>query len=66
VQYEVLRQAEEMLKYEREGGVPYRNPTRDCSWDCSFYQACLSMQDDGVEPLEILETIAHTKKGDED
>ena len=65
VQHEVLRQAEEMLKYEREGGQPYRNPTRDCSWDCSYYQACLSMQDDGIEPLEILESIANTRKGTE-
>lgn len=30
----------------------YPNPTKDCSWDCDFYQVCVLMQNKGdVEPI---------------
>lgn len=64
IQNEVLIQVAEMMKFEKEGGVPYRNPTKDCSWDCAFFQACLSMTDDGQEPTEILKTIANLRSND--
>ncbi|HPC26242.1 MAG TPA: PD-(D/E)XK nuclease family protein [Paludibacteraceae bacterium] len=57
VNYELFNQSKAMVKYEQEGGVPYRNPTSDCSWDCPFYVACLSMQDDGRKPTSVLENI---------
>lgn len=62
VSQEIYEQAKIMLKYEKEGGIPYRNPTKDCSWDCPFYSACLSMQDDGIEPSSLLEYVC--SKGD--
>ena len=62
VNREILYQAEQMLKYEKEGGHPYRNPTRDCSWDCSFFSTCLSMLDNGEESLEQLQSVCHIDK----
>jgi len=62
VSAEILAQAKAMIRYELEGGIPYRNPTDDCSWDCPFYTACLSMQDDNIEPTKILEKIC--ERGD--
>lgn len=60
VSQEVYLQAIAMIKYEKEGGIPYRNPTKDCSWDCPFYTACLSMQDDGIESKSLLENACDT------
>ncbi|KKK62137.1 hypothetical protein LCGC14_3007330, partial [marine sediment metagenome] len=37
----------------------YPNSTRDCSWDCTFYQACVSMDDGSDWEFEIENT---TKK----
>jgi len=59
---EILLQAKAMIDYQENGGIPYRNPTRDCGWDCPFYNACLSMQDNNVEPKELLENVL--AKGD--
>ena len=64
VQNEMIQQMRQMIFYEKGGGVPYRNPTKDCSWDCAFYQACLSMQDDGQDPTELLKMIASTRSTD--
>ena len=61
VQEEVVAQVKAMLRYEQEG-VPYRSPTKDCHWDCSFYGACLSMQDDGQEPTEMLSKLCYIRK----
>jgi hypothetical protein len=61
VQQEVLRQAEEMIAYQK-GGTPYRNPTKDCTWDCSFYAPCMSMLDDGYESQQLLESVCLIKK----
>lgn len=47
IEYELGRQLEDMQKFH-EGGVPiYRNPTKDCHWDCPFYNVCLSINDCG-------------------
>jgi hypothetical protein len=63
VQDEMLIQVSRMMDYEK-GGVPYRNPTKDCSWDCAFHQACVSMSDDGQTPIQILETITNLRSND--
>lgn len=32
--------------------IAYRNPTRDCHWDCAFYPACIDYQERGEWALE--------------
>jgi hypothetical protein len=66
IQNEMLIQVADMIKFEKEGGVPYRNPTKDCSWDCAFFQACLSMTDDGQDPTDILKTITNLRSTEND
>lgn len=44
---ELVLQMEEMDKFHTEGGVVYRNPTKDCNWACSFKDVCLSLNDSG-------------------
>lgn len=44
---EMSLQLDEMKEFHENGGRVYRNPTANCSWDCSFYGACLAMNDDG-------------------
>jgi len=64
IQDEMLTQVREMMIYELKGGAPYRNPTKDCSWDCSFYAACISMTDDGIEPTDFLKTLSEVRSND--
>lgn len=40
----ILAEGVDMLNPEI---VLYPNPTKDCSWDCPFRQACIAMDDDG-------------------
>jgi hypothetical protein len=47
IEKEIAVQLKAMDRFHQEGGYVYRNPTGDCSWDCGFFQACLSMNDDG-------------------
>lgn len=47
VEHEIEQQLSEMKDFHINGGALYRNPTKDCSWDCSFYDACLSLNDSG-------------------
>lgn len=54
---EVLVQVEEMLKFHADV-KPYRNQTKDCGWDCSYYQPCLILNEDGLEPISLLENIS--------
>ncbi|MCK4824469.1 PD-(D/E)XK nuclease family protein [bacterium] len=55
--YEMVEQMEEMRQFhETNGEAAYRTPTRDCSWDCGFYHACLAMNDDG-DPVPALRAI---------
>ena len=58
---ELAIQTEAMLKYQ-EGGLPYRNPTSNCSWDCPFHSQCLDMNDDGIEPTEMLQKISQIRR----
>jgi hypothetical protein len=62
IEQELLSQAGAMLKFEEGGGSVYRNPTKDCGWDCSFYSACLSLQDDGIEPTAMLQKLSETRR----
>lgn len=61
VRNDLVIQVQEMLEYQK-GGVPYRNPTRDCSWDCPFYTACLSMSTDGQVPIQLLDAVTQKRK----
>jgi hypothetical protein len=65
IEKEMKVQVQVMQRYQ-EGGVPYRSPGKDCSWDCSFYNACLSLQDDGIEPTDLLIQISNTRRNNED
>lgn len=47
IRQELDAQMKEMDDFHTKGGGRYRNATKDCSWDCSFYQACLSINSDG-------------------
>ena len=58
IQNEMLQQVEAMLRYDKEGGPTYRSPSKDCTWDCSFYRACLGMTEDGEEPTAELEAVS--------
>lgn len=40
----------------RDNGVPYKNPTRDCSWDCPFYTMC-ELHDSGADWEEFRDGI---------
>jgi len=54
---ELVYQMREMKEFHMQNGVnAYRTPTRDCSWDCGFYNACLAMNDDG-NPIPALRVI---------
>lgn len=64
IQNEMLAQVRSMMLHEKGEKQPYRNPTKDCSWDCAFHTACLSMQDDGQEPTDLLKQIVHIRSTD--
>jgi len=62
IQNEMLQQVGAMLTYVQKGGPTYRTPTKDCTWDCSFYRACLGMTEDGQEPTEELQAVTTKRK----
>ena len=47
IEYELENNMKEVDEFLAKGGLVYRNPTKDCTWDCSFYDACLSLNDSG-------------------
>ncbi len=54
---EIVLQMKEMRTFhEQNGEGAYRNQTMDCSWDCSFFNPCLAMNDDG-DPTPALQLI---------
>lgn len=69
IEKEVSMQMHEMNKFHTTDVPVYRNPTRDCSWDCGFYDACLALNDDGqaksVLDLIPVETYDDEHEGDE-
>jgi len=62
---EMKMQAEEIQDYINNGGAVYRNPTSDCSWDCSFYNVCLAMNDDGNAESVLRTMMRKEPEGDE-
>lgn len=57
IEYELSNQMRELMKFNKEEHLPiYRNPTKDCHWDCPFYNACLSLNDSG-EAESVLGSI---------
>lgn len=57
ISQELIFQMQEMKDFHLSGGrSAYRTPTRDCSWDCGFFNACLAMNDDG-DPQPALNVI---------
>lgn len=56
---ELQAQIADIQTFLQEGGYVYRNPTKDCSWDCPFYRACLSLEDVG----EASSVLKHTHRG---
>jgi len=67
IAYETETQLDEMEEFHRLGGRVYRNPTKDCSWDCGFYGACLAINDCGSphEVLSKLPIVPHESSQDE-
>jgi hypothetical protein len=63
IQEEIMRQVDRMIAYQ-QGGIPYRNPTKDCHWDCPFYSACLLLTDDGQPPTNQLISISQTRSAE--
>lgn len=58
----ILAEVSEMLN---PNTLLYPNPTRDCSWDCSFYQACVNMDNDMDWQYEIEDsTVDRTEQGE--
>lgn len=43
----------------------YPNPTRDCSWDCSFHSTCI-MMDDGSDWMEDLKASTISRSDEDD
>lgn len=72
IEYELGNQMREVKKFNEEGHLQiYRNPTKDCHWDCSFYHACLSLNDSGeadsvLSRFPINTDRIKTKNGDDE
>lgn len=48
IEYELGNQMKEVQRYNKEENLSvYRNPTKDCHWDCPYYTVCLSLNDSG-------------------
>jgi RecB family exonuclease len=48
VEYELSNQMLELKTFNEKRHLPvYRNPTKDCHWDCQYYYACISLNDSG-------------------
>jgi RecB family exonuclease len=64
IEKELENQMIELKRFNEEGSKflrLYRNPTRDCSWDCSFYPVCLSLNDSG-EAESVLRTMTQVDR----
>jgi PD-(D/E)XK nuclease superfamily len=61
VEREIADQVRMMRSYHKGELPTFRNPTKDCHWDCAFYDACLMLSLDGRKPTFMLERISHTR-----
>jgi RecB family exonuclease len=48
IERELIAQMDEMQDFHDGMQIIYRNTIGDCSWDCGFYDVCLSLNDDGT------------------
>ena len=54
---ELEHQLQDMVEYMNSASKrTYRTPTKDCSWDCGYFNACLSINDIG-SPDSILRSM---------
>jgi hypothetical protein len=68
IEKELGNQMMELKRFNEEGSSflkIYRNPTKDCTWDCSFYSACLSINDMGSAET-VLNTIPKIDRSNPD
>jgi hypothetical protein len=65
IERELISQAGALLQLERGLTPIYRNATQACVWDCPFHSACLSLQDDGNHPTEMLKKLMHQNRSSE-
>lgn len=62
IEYELTNQMRELKEYNDKRNLQiYRNPTKDCSWDCPYYHACLSLNDSG-EADSVLSLIPRVSR----
>jgi len=53
IENEIKLQLKEMDLFHAGKLPAYRNPTSNCSWDCSFFNSCLAINDDGDEESAV-------------
>lgn len=53
IRAELIEQMHEMEEFHKGNVRVFRNPTKDCKWDCSFYTACLATNYDGSPEAEL-------------
>ena len=52
----IRNEAREIIR-AREGTIPiYKNPTQDCSWDCDFFDVCVT-HEEGADWEELLSQL---------
>lgn len=61
---EIEQQADEIEQFMNYGGNVYRNETANCTWDCAFFDVCLSITDSGSDE-GMLEKFRKGKNGTE-
>jgi hypothetical protein len=64
IQKEILEQMEEMEEFHQGKLRVFRNPTKDCSWDCQFYKVCLDMNDCGSPDATLKTYLVKDYKND--
>lgn len=57
-QLERIASEVEIMNLFREGELDlYKNPTRDCSWDCEFYEMCVLHESNPEDALEFRNAV---------
>ena len=57
-QLERIADEVEIMNLFRDGELAiYKNPTRDCSWDCDFYQMCVLDESNPEDALEFRNAV---------
>lgn len=53
----IAQEAMAMERFRTGEQVPYKNPTRDCSWDCPFYNMCELHEEGGADWQEFRDAV---------